>query len=147
MDTGTKGAYNELVATAWLLNNGYQVFRNVSACGPVDLVAMKNSETILIDVKQGQIYKGRKLSVALKISQIALGIKTLLVYPDDVCVLDLNPQPTQRHVPELRECVHCLKEFQTKTPQSRFCTIKCGNVYSQTKYKAKMALQRATNGL
>lgn len=51
MDSVTKGAVSELIAATWLLNQGYQVFRNVSAAGPFDLVALRPGETIYIDVK------------------------------------------------------------------------------------------------
>lgn len=47
-----KGAQGELIAAAWLIGLGYQVFRNVSACGPADLVAWWPGEMpLLIDVK------------------------------------------------------------------------------------------------
>ena len=49
---GDKGAQGELIAAAWLVGLGYQVFRNVSPCGPVDVVAwIPGSDPILIDVK------------------------------------------------------------------------------------------------
>ena len=45
------GALSELVACAWLLREGYQVFRNVSPHGPYDVVAIKGDDVIRIDVK------------------------------------------------------------------------------------------------
>lgn len=48
-----KGAFSELKASAWLLNQGYEVFRNVSPHGAVDIIAMnpETNEITLIDVK------------------------------------------------------------------------------------------------
>ena len=47
------GAHGELLASAWLLGQGIDVFRNVSPSGPVDLVARDRDtgETISVDVK------------------------------------------------------------------------------------------------
>jgi hypothetical protein len=47
------GAAAELLASAWLIGFGYQVFRNLSAAGPADLVAWcpETSETLFVDVK------------------------------------------------------------------------------------------------
>jgi hypothetical protein len=48
-----KGAQGELIASAWLLGLGYEVFRNVSASGPADLIAWEQDTgvTHFIDVK------------------------------------------------------------------------------------------------
>lgn len=48
-----KGAQGELVAAAWLLGLGYEVFRNVSSVGPADLVAWspQTGGIFLIDAK------------------------------------------------------------------------------------------------
>lgn len=49
----TKGAINELIATAWLMKQGYDVFRNQSPRGRADLVATKWDESgwLAVDVK------------------------------------------------------------------------------------------------
>ena len=48
-----EGACSELIAAVWLLEQGFEVFRNVSPDGPADLVAWKRGtdEKFLIDVK------------------------------------------------------------------------------------------------
>lgn len=48
-----KGAMNESLACAHLLSLGYDVFRNVSADGPADIIAVNwnNGERTAIDVK------------------------------------------------------------------------------------------------
>lgn len=50
---GTKGSISEHLATAWLLQSGYDVFRNVSPNGRADLLAVDwdEDETIRVDVK------------------------------------------------------------------------------------------------
>lgn len=52
----TKGAINELIATAWLMKQGYDVFRNSSPRGRADLVANRwdGSGWLPIDVKSEQ---------------------------------------------------------------------------------------------
>ena len=46
-----KGARSELIACAWLLEQGYEVYRNVSQHGKVDLIAIKNDKMVYVDVK------------------------------------------------------------------------------------------------
>lgn len=46
-----KGAHSELVACAWLLGRGFEVFRNVSPHGPYDLIAIQGPKVLHIDVK------------------------------------------------------------------------------------------------
>jgi len=45
------GACGELFVTQYFLEQGYEVFRNVAAAGPIDLVISKNDKLIPIDVK------------------------------------------------------------------------------------------------
>lgn len=44
MEINKLGDYHELQACAWLMEQGYEVFRNVSSTGPIDIVAIKGSE-------------------------------------------------------------------------------------------------------
>ncbi len=48
-----KGDITEIKALSYLLDNGFEVFRNESSTGPVDIVALDivNNKVILIDVK------------------------------------------------------------------------------------------------
>jgi Holliday junction resolvase-like predicted endonuclease len=50
-DPNLIGDMSEYYAVTWLWDNGYLVYKNAGCTGPVDLVAMKGSEVILIDVK------------------------------------------------------------------------------------------------
>jgi hypothetical protein len=48
------GTQAELIACAYLLGEGYDVFRNVSPHGTADLVACKGDTVLRIDVKSGK---------------------------------------------------------------------------------------------
>lgn len=56
MDDKHKGSYAELRAAAWLLDQGYDVFRNVSQHGKIDIVAIKDGVIRCFDVKKS--YRG-----------------------------------------------------------------------------------------
>lgn len=49
-----RGAHAELKAAAWLLEQGFDVFRNVSPHGDTDLVAIKDGVVRRFDVKATQ---------------------------------------------------------------------------------------------
>lgn len=80
MDTGRKGDYAEFFAVVWLWEQGYEVFLNAGHTGPVDMIATKDEETLLIDVKTFGDPKtktgvtGRSRTE----KQVALGVKLLL---------------------------------------------------------------------
>tara|TARA_R110000822_G_scaffold10485_6_gene39671 strand:- start:1228 stop:1554 length:327 start_codon:yes stop_codon:yes gene_type:complete len=46
-----KGDFAEYYAITWLWDNGYEVFPNAGGSGPVDMVAIKDGEVTLVDVK------------------------------------------------------------------------------------------------
>ena len=49
-----RGAMAELMACAWLLRNGFEVFRNVSSVGLIDVVAWKDGQFYAFDIKMVQ---------------------------------------------------------------------------------------------
>jgi len=49
--TSRKGDFAEYYAITWLWDNGYEVFHNAGGSGPIDMVAIKDGEVTLIDVK------------------------------------------------------------------------------------------------
>ena len=61
MRTLKKGHYCELLAAAILHRNDYDVFHPLQGHGPVDLVAIKLGETLLLDVKadSSRLHSGR----------------------------------------------------------------------------------------
>jgi Holliday junction resolvase len=81
-----RGASSELIATLWLLDQGYDVFRNISAHGKVDIVAIRDGEITLIDVKTMGKAKLKNGTIAYMISprsaaMRAAGIRLLAVNP------------------------------------------------------------------
>ena len=50
-DSSRKGDLAEYYAFTWLWDNGYEFFRNTCCTGPIDMIAMKDGETIFVDVK------------------------------------------------------------------------------------------------
>lgn len=82
------GALCELQACAWLLTQGYEVFRNVSPEGKVDIIARKDNKITLIDVKKAVITTAGNLyyhNSAIEKAK-AQGIDILLSLPDGTCV-------------------------------------------------------------
>lgn len=82
------GTISELKACAWLLEQGYSVFRNVSHHGMIDIVALKADEILYLDVKTGH----GKLSHA----QYHLGVKMIIVAANGNCRIanDYKPHKT-----------------------------------------------------
>jgi len=85
-----RGSRSELQGCLYLMNQGYDVFRAVSAHGPVDLVAIRGSETLRIDVKT---VLGRRRS-----PPAGGNISYLLVTPDG-CELIRPLPPARRALP------------------------------------------------
>jgi len=76
-----KGDKAEYIAAMWLWDQGYLVCKNMSQQGPVDLVAIKEDEVILIDVKSECRRKrdGYKINRSLTPIQKSIGVKILNV--------------------------------------------------------------------
>lgn len=102
------GARSELIASAWLIGKGYNVFRNVSPSGPADIIAWNpdTGETLYIDVTTGR-WEKTKEGIILKSpsdlkyrklwsKQLILPIKILIVDDTDVCYWAVPPKPSIR---------------------------------------------------
>ncbi len=83
-----KGGLSELRAVCELWNLGYEVFRNQSASGIVDLVALKEEtgEVRLFDVKSARQFRRKDGSavvqcVRLSPAQQKLGVELIMVTP------------------------------------------------------------------
>ena len=76
-----KGDKAEYIAAMWLWDQGYLVCRNMSQQGPVDLVAIKEDDITLIDVKSECRRKrdGYKINRSLTPIQKTIGVKILNV--------------------------------------------------------------------
>lgn len=70
-----KGDYTEYKAVTYLMESGYEVFKNVSSKGPVDMIAYKDHTLIYIDVKTVPDNKVPYLRCTPE--QIELGVRIL----------------------------------------------------------------------
>ena len=56
-DSNRKGDFAEYYAVTWLWDNGYEVFKNSGSTGMIDLIAVRDGEITLIDVKTDKVNK------------------------------------------------------------------------------------------
>ena len=101
------GYYFESRVRAWLEDNGWTVFRSGGSRSPVDLVAMRPHETVLIQCKAGGRLAPRereelaKLSVQLRVkvllaSREKTGLTFRRLRPDGKLVDGLEDTPERR---------------------------------------------------
>lgn len=84
-----KGSVSEKLVQIYLELFGYQVFEPSADSGRIDLVAIKGSETIRVQIKTVQIYKGNKFYIDFCKRNKN---KTLRYTKDEIdCVLAYNP--------------------------------------------------------
>ena len=79
-----KGDIAEFYAVTWLWDNGYEVFLNAGSSGPIDIIAFKDGETKLIDVKSGRLdHRNNKVTIrdGRTEEQIGLGVVFLTFDP------------------------------------------------------------------
>lgn len=81
------GAASELIACAWFLKRGWEVFRNVSPAGKADIVVTKGETILRLDITTAngngeRIYRNyeKERSAALH------GVKVLYVLEDGTCL-------------------------------------------------------------
>lgn len=79
LNSAKKGAMNELKAAAWLVEQGYDVYRAVSPDAPFDLVAFDGEELFAVEVKtmsrciqNGKTYENTKFRVHPHVSQLLI---------------------------------------------------------------------------
>jgi Holliday junction resolvase-like predicted endonuclease len=87
------GACGELYVTQYFLEQGYEVFRNVAATGPVDLVVYKDGKLVMIDVKSTTTAYTRTDG------SIMLNVKVCR-RDDGVWQIGYNHQTKELHFPE-----------------------------------------------
>jgi hypothetical protein len=121
-----RGAYNEHLAIAWLIAQGYEVFRNVSAHGIIDIIACRGAETIRLDVKSRAVGSTNNRS-----AQLEAGVKLLVVGRSGTFeIIDLP-------VPARRVCVVCTSEFTPKKMHHFTCSPACHTQREISRQKAK----------
>jgi len=108
VSTGTKGAISEHFATAWLLQQGYDVFRNVSPNGRADLLAVnwEKDETIRVDVKSqayGKARNARGVQAERREANAGFDIRYLVVQDDGACDwYSETPEPANDNEPKVK---------------------------------------------
>lgn len=98
-----KGGHSELVACAWLLGNGYEVFRNVSQHGAIDVVAICDGVIRLFNVKSSRsscYWTPDAAAVALEFIVVENGVCTIVALPEH---RDNSGPP----MPQLTELLAC----------------------------------------
>jgi len=93
-DPNKEGDIAELQAATWLMKQGYDVFRNQSCVGPVDMIAMcpETGEVILVEVKKATIGPERRARGVMKPrparyltkKQKGMGVRLLCIYDGEV---------------------------------------------------------------
>lgn len=114
-----KGAHSEMVAAAWLLSHGYEVFRNVSDRGLIDMIGRKDDVSNLFDVKSSS-------NSPLSEEQIKIGVRPIYVQPDGSCSIDDNPK-MKDSTKDLRVCPYCEFPFKPKRAAQVYCGKVCEN--------------------
>ena len=87
LNNSNLGALHELKASTWLMEKGYEVFRNLSPVGDIDIIARhkENKEFLLIDVCTSAAHKAKDGTLKIYIPKTKqsyckeIGIKLLVV--------------------------------------------------------------------
>jgi hypothetical protein len=112
-----RGAATELEAAVWLLNQGYEVFRNVSQHGPIDLIAIRADEKpLLLDVKTARYARQRATE-----EQRNLGVKFLAPRANGFEIFE--PYHPFDRTPV--KCIFCGTLFRPNREGSQFCNDRC----------------------
>ncbi len=106
-----RGTLGELRAAAWLLEQGYDVFRNVSPFGDTDIIGIRDGKIERFDVKT---YAGLE---HMGYFRGPPEIKLLLVYPDGRCEIRAPRIKVQG------KCERCKKILLG--PKKRWCSDRC----------------------
>jgi len=69
MSANRKGDFAEYYAVTWLWDNGYDVFINAGCDGPIDMIAYKDGEATLVDVKTVSTFKDSRRTGATRTEQ------------------------------------------------------------------------------
>ena len=78
-----KGHFAEQLGMAWLMKNGYWVFKNLAPQGPIDCVAVHKStnDVVLVDIKTVS-YHGNGYVRARNISNLQIQLQVKILYVD-----------------------------------------------------------------
>lgn len=127
----TMGCLSELRACAYLIGRGYMVFRNVSSCGPIDIIAVREGETRFFDVKTGQPRPAGGMwakSARLTEKQKNLNVDLLYVHSDGSCVSGSEIRLyNEGKFESARACKICSGPFVVtlSTKTRKYCSTVC----------------------
>ena len=86
-----KGDFAEYYAITWLWDQGYEVFKNAGCSGPVDMIATKDGEVTLIDVKTFHARKDNQPADIVRGIGMAYGQRSKEQIEAGVKLLGFNP--------------------------------------------------------
>ena len=159
IDSSSLGASSEMIACAFLLKNGYQVFRNVSASGSIDIMAKKKGIVRSFDVKtmtknisskstNRVIYKKTKKQREEMVEILTVDINGNCHFESDVRRIFSEIRKRKRSIsvvtmrqktqyPIIKTCGFCHKEFTISAPHRlrKYCTPKCSLAFDRIRYK------------
>jgi hypothetical protein len=133
------GAVSELLASAFLLKQGYEVFRNVAPDGCADIVAFNKERLRKIDVKTTRLNNEGKIQLIPKAQDVGKqnGVEILYVLSEKEIYfaedIDDNYNNTNQ-----KKCPNCLNDFIAKSRKNRFCKKICADIYFRNKYKTEL---------
>ena len=97
-----KGDFSEYYAVTWLWDQGYEVFKNAGCTGSVDMIATKDGEVTLIDVKTFRARKDYQPADIVKGIGMAYGQRSKEQIEAGVKLLGFNPVTRQLRFVEHR---------------------------------------------
>ncbi len=87
-----KGDFAEHYAVTWLWDSGYEVFSNAGCSGPIDIIAFKDGEVTLIDVKTAsKDYRKQRIGSKASIRVCPTQVRTQEQKNIGVVFLSFNP--------------------------------------------------------
>jgi len=126
MDKKHRGAFSELKGCAWLLEQGYEVFRNVSQHGVIDLVAIKNNEIRKVQIKTAPKGHWSISKIILSDKELEENVALLVVDEKGNCYFD--PHPVKFKIEE-KICAKCGTKFMPKSSRAshiqKYCSDRC----------------------
>ena len=119
MESKHKGACSEMAACSFLLREGYEVYRNVSAHGMIDIIAIRGKETLYVDVKSAKVGEllGGPIYSRITKQQRDNGVILIVVYDNGECFVDSNPRVAG-------EC-YCACGSIVTNGNRKYCSPKC----------------------
>lgn len=133
------GAQSELIACAWLLGQGFEVFRNVSPHGETDVLAIDETGKLWrFDIKTRSVENAPRITQ----EQADKGVLPLYVNLDGSCTIEHNPTPKFIGGREYL-CDECTILFPRALERQRFCSSEC-RVLNLNKRRKAAGLSYAT---